>query len=137
MSDNFDYNDPEAVIAQGDLAVTEKRHVDAEKWYSSAYTLLSKAHGYLDVAMLAVLQKLAAASLSAYGFSNDRYTKQALNCLRLHLAISEREHGLDSPELIPVLTDLVQVYDFDGAHMLAIEVKQRIDDILERQALTS
>lgn len=105
-----------------------------EAWssYQSAYNEAVKLYGYLHPELLPILKKLVEAHLRAN--NQEYYLKDLVKHMRSILVILERMHGLDSPELIPALEQLAIFYDYDGAHMLAIEVKQRRDDIIERQA---
>jgi hypothetical protein len=132
MAEKFNYEDLDAVQVEADKAFNENRHVDAEKWYANVFRLATKKYGFMHVDMLPIYQRWATTSLNTS--DADNYRKQAVKCMRAMLAITEREHGLDAPELVPILTQLVQFYDLDGAHMLAIEVKQRIDDLNDRLA---
>jgi hypothetical protein len=89
--------------------------------------------GQIGSADKPLMEKLFEASF-ATSFTYEKHMAYCLKMARTLLYIAEREHGIDSPELIQPLERLVMLYDLDGAHMLAIEVKQRIDDIKAQQA---
>lgn len=114
-------------VQQGDESMASGKFENARSSYSSAYEAANAAYGFLGVELLPILEKLIEATYQAN--NQDWYKKQLVGHLRTILAIKQRQHGIASAELLPVLTQLVIFYDYDGAHMLAIEVKQRIDDI--------
>ena len=104
----------------------------ANKYVEALNAQIQVNGGQIGTADKPLMEKVFEASFAA-SFS---YQAQMANCLKMArtlLYIAERENGIDSPELIQPLERLVMLYDLDGAHMLAIEVKQRIDDIKARQ----
>jgi len=118
-----------ALITTGDEALAKNSFDSAKTSYDSAYTTLAKAYGYLSPTLVPALEKLVEAiyQKGAQGSSDTR--KEICRYLKMILAIKQRQFGVRSKELIPSLEALVIFYDFDGAHMLAVEVLQRIDDI--------
>lgn len=122
----------QSLINQGDTALQSGRFQDAYTAYSNAQNEAELLYGHLQPELYPILEKFVRATLRAN--NQEWYLKSVVKALRAMLYIAERKYGLNAPELIPVLTELVQFYDYDGAHMLAIEVKQRIDDIVERQS---
>lgn len=122
----------QTLIAQGDKAFDDRRFGEAHNLFESAYNAAVTLYGYLQPELLPILEKWVASSLHAH--NQEWQLKAVIKNLRTWLAIAEYKFGLNAPELVPVLTRLVQFYDYDGAHMLAIEVKQRIDDIVQSQA---
>jgi len=119
-------------VEQGDKYFAEGSWSNAYSSYNSAYQAAAKVHGFNDPALAPLMEKFIAATLK-YS-DHEHYLKPVPKMLRALLYFKEQEFGLDSVELVPYLERLVMFYDLDGAHMLAIEVKQRIDDIKERNA---
>lgn len=116
-------------ITAGDEAFGKNSFDSARTNYDAALTTLAKAYGYLSPTLVPVLEKLVETMYQRGAQSSSDSRKEICKFLKMLLAIKQREHGIRSPELIPVLEKLVIFYDFDGAHMLAVEVLQRIDDI--------
>jgi hypothetical protein len=120
-------------IAKGDQNFAAGQLREAYSSFNAAFDLAVVLHGSaLAPALLPILERTFEVCIAAS--NEDWYMKRAARMLRSILYLTEKEHGIDSPKLIPVLERLVMFYDLDGAHMLAIEVKQRIDDIVARQS---
>ncbi|MDZ4837437.1 MAG: hypothetical protein SGJ27_26930 [Candidatus Melainabacteria bacterium] len=119
----------QASIAAGDELFGKNKFDNARKSYDEALTTLGGAHGWLSPTLVDVLGKLVE-SIYQKGAQNSTDSRKDIGkYLKMLLTIKQRQHGIRSAEVIPVLEQLVIFYDFDGAHMLAVEVLQRIDDI--------
>lgn len=116
-------------IKSGDDAFAAKKFDNAKSAYNNAYQALYQAHGYASPLLVPVLYKLVDTYYSLNSAGSTSNKTEMCKWLKMALVILQREHGVRSPELIPALEKLVTFYDFDGAHMLATEVLQRIDDI--------
>lgn len=116
-------------IASGDEAFAAGKFDNAKSAYEQAYQTLHGAYGYNNPILVPVLRKLVAVHYSKNAQGSSSAMKEMGKYLKIELAILQHAHGVRSAELIPTLEQLVIFYDFDGAHMLAVEVLQRIDDI--------
>lgn len=116
-------------IATGDEQMGKNKFDAAKKAYEEALTALMAEVGHLHPSLAPVLEKTVEAIYQLGAESGDTNRKLIGRYLKMLLTIKQREVGPRGAELIPVLEKLVVFYDFDGAHMLAIEVLQRIDDI--------
>lgn len=124
-------------IAIGDQQFQSGQFYQAASKYSEALTAQIQLNGgKISSADKPLMEKIFEANFAG-SFSYAQLLATSLKMARTLLFITEREHGIDSPELIQPLERLVMLYDLDGAHMLAIEVKQRIDDIKARQEPTA
>lgn len=119
----------QASIATGDELFGKNKYDDAKKSYESALSTLGAAHGWLSPLLVEALEKVVEAIYQKGAHNSTDPRKDLGKYLKILLTIKQREHGIRSAEVIPVLEKLVIFYDFDGAHMLAVEVLQRIDDI--------
>ncbi len=119
----------EASIATGDKQFGDQEFDAARKSYESAINTLGGANGWLSPTLIVPLEKAIEAIYQKGAHNSVDSRKDLSKWLKLLLTIKQREHGIRSAEVVPVLEKLVIFYDFDGAHMLAVEVLQRIDDI--------
>jgi hypothetical protein len=118
-----------ASITAGDENFAKNKFDQAKKNYEEAVSALGGAYGWLSPTMAPALEKLVEAIYQKGAQNSVESRKDLGKYLKMLLTIKQREHGIRSAEVIPVLEKLVIFYDFDGAHMLAVEVLQRIDDI--------
>lgn len=116
-------------IAAGDDYLARKDFANAYSSFSNAFTAAGKHFGFVAPELLPIIEKCVEAAYQHNAAGSDSVRKNISIWLKTALTIHQRQHGVRSKELIPALERLVQFYDFDGAHMLAIEVLQRIDDI--------
>lgn len=124
-------------IANGDQQFQAGQFYQAASKYWEAFNAQIQLNGgKISVADKPLMEKAFEANFSG-SFNYPQLMATCLKVARTLLYIAEREHGIDSAELIQPLERLVMLYDLDGAHMLAIEVKQRIDDIKARQEPTA
>lgn len=119
----------ESYLTRGDDALAKNDFGNAYSSYNSAYTSAAKHYGYVAPELLPIIEKCVDAAYQYNAAGTEQYRKNIGMWLKTALTIHQRKHGVRSMELIPALERLVEFYDFDGAHMLAIEVLQRIDDI--------
>lgn len=119
----------EQYVAKGDEYAGKREFSNAYSSYSNAYTSACKVYGSVAPELLPIIEKLVEAAFQNNAAESDTTRKNVGKWLKIALTIIQRQHGVSSPALIPALEKLVVFYDFDGAHMLAIEVLQRIDDI--------
>lgn len=119
----------QASIATGDDQFAKNKFDDARKSYEEALKTLGNANGWLSPTLAEALEKVVEAIYQKGAQNSTEARKDLGKYLKMLLAIKQREHGIRSAEVVPVLEKLVVFYDFDGAHMLAVEVLQRIDDI--------
>lgn len=119
----------QASITSGDASFAAGKFDNAKSSYEQAYQALHGAYGFNHLALVPVLRKLVAVHYSKNAQNSSSALKEMGKYLKQELAILQHAHGVRSAELIPTLEQLVIFYDFDGAHMLAVEVLQRIDDI--------
>jgi hypothetical protein len=118
-----------ASIVSGDQSFAAGKFDNAKSAYEQAYQALHGAYGFNNPVLVPVLRKLVAVHYSKNAQGSTNSMKEMGRYLKIELAILQHAHGVRSAELIPTLEQLVIFYDFDGAHMLAAEVLQRIDDI--------
>lgn len=119
----------EASITTGDEHFGKNKFENAKKSYEEAIQTLGAANGFLHASLIVPLEKVIEAIYQKGAQNSTDARKDLGKYLKMLLTIKQREHGVRSAEIIPVLEKLVIFYDFDGAHMLAVEVLQRIDDI--------
>jgi|AGTN01.1.fsa_nt_gi hypothetical protein len=119
----------ESQLTRGDEALAKKNFSDAYSIYSGAFTAAGKHFGFVAPELIAIIDKCVEAAYQHNAAGTESIRKNIGMWLKTALTIHQRQHGVRSIQLIPTLERLVEFYDFDGAHMLAIEVLQRIDDI--------
>jgi hypothetical protein len=119
----------QSFITTGDEAFAANKFDNAKSAYDSAYSAITGAYGHVSPLLLPILDKLVAALYARTTPTSTSNLKEIGKFLKMSLAITQQQHGVRSAQLIPILEKLVVFYDFDGAHMLAVEVLQRIDDI--------
>jgi len=122
------------MVTGGDKLFADGQFYQAANKYQEAFTAQIQLNGgKVGTSDKPLMEKIFDANMAG-SFSYAQLMANCLKMARTLLFLAEREHGIDSPELIQPLERLVMLYDLDGAHMLAIEVKQRIDDIKAQQA---
>jgi hypothetical protein len=119
----------EQYITKGDEYAGKREFSSAYSSYTNAYNSAGKLYGSVAPELLPIIEKLVEVAFQNNAAESDSTRKNMGKWLKTALTINQRQHGVASPALIPALEKLVVFYDFDGAHMLAIEVLQRIDDI--------
>ena len=119
----------EQYVTKGDEYAGKRDFSSAYSSYSNAFSNACKAYGSVAPELLPIIEKLVESAFQHNAAESDSVRKNVGKWLKIALTINQRQHGVSSPALIPSLEKLVVFYDFDGAHMLAIEVLQRIDDI--------
>ena len=120
-------------VASGDKMFEDGQFYQAAAKYQEAFVVqIQLNNGKVGSSDKPLMEKIFDANMAG-SFTYPQLMANCLKMARTILFLAEREHGIDSPELIQPLERLVMLYDLDGAHMLAIEVKQRIDDIRAQQ----
>lgn len=119
----------EKQISTGDDQLAKREFSAAYSSYNNGYTNAAKYYGSVAPELLPIITKCVEAAYQNNAANTDSVRKNIAIWLKTALTIHQRQHGVRSMQLIPTLERLVEFYDFDGAHMLAIEVLQRIDDI--------
>lgn len=128
-ADDSDFTSMVESVAEGDEKVASRDWEGAEESFEEALTAANTLYGTTDPRILPILTRLGEAQLQHAPDSD--YFEDLTRTWQRALAVASLKHGPQSPELIPIITKLVAVYDLQGAHIVGIELLQRLQVLEE------
>jgi|AGTN01.1.fsa_nt_gi hypothetical protein len=128
-ADDSDFTGMVESVAEGDEKVAAREWGDAESSFKEALAAANSLYGTTDPRILPILVRLGDAQLQTAPSSD--YFEDLTRTWQRVLAVTSFKHGPQSPELIPVIKKLIGVYDLQGAHIVGIELLQRLQALEE------
>ena len=128
-ADDDDFTSMVESVTEGDTKMGERDFEGAEESYDEALTAANTLYGTTDPRILPILVKLGDAQLQ-FAPDSDHFEDLTRTWQRA-LAVTSLKHGPQSPELIPIIKKLMAVYDLQGAHIVSIELLQRLQALEE------
>lgn len=128
-ADDSDFTGMVESIAAGDEKVTSRDWEGAEESFKEALEAANALYGTTDPRLLPILTRLGEAQLQHAPDSD--YFQDLTRTWQRALACASLKHGPQSPELIAIITKLIAIYDLQGAHIVGIELLQRLQALEE------
>jgi hypothetical protein len=127
--DDDDFTSMVEYVTEGDTKMGERDFEGAEEQYDEALTAANSLYGTTDPRILPILVKLGEAQLQ--NAPDSDHFEALTRTWQRALAVTSLKHGPQSPELIPIIQKLMAVYDLQGAHIVSIELLQRLQALEE------